>query len=183
MFPTFDPLPPHSSILPPDFFVVNLLLLGGVLARLKGWWGGARLPAAPIPYEIPCACGEVAAGFRKPEPQAVRCARCGEELFVLPLSRLPEVAPPDGQAAPASPPAARRLRPWAVPALAAALTAALLVAAYVAFLIPPPGDRPDEPAAKAGPEEFAARLAAARREMGRGNFRLALEDLRAARPL
>jgi hypothetical protein len=112
-------------------------------------------------------------------------------LFVLPLSRLPAVtASGDGLARSPAPLPGLRRRPWVLPALAAGLTLLLLVAASVVFFGPfnrprngnPPLD-PEGGQAKAGPEQFADRLTAARRQLGQGNVRLALEELQAARAL
>ncbi|MCI0461598.1 MAG: hypothetical protein L0Z62_32005 [Gemmataceae bacterium] len=162
----------------------------GLLTRLRGWWGSRSAPAA-LPYEVTCPCGQVATGLRMPEAQVIRCSRCGEELFVLPLSRLPEVtASGDGPALSPAPRSGLRRRPWWLPALAAGLTLLLLLAAYVVFFAPFSRQRDGNPPfgaeggqGQAGPERFADRLTAARRQLGQGNFRLALEELQAARAL
>jgi hypothetical protein len=180
-----DPLP---ALLGP----VPLLLAGGLLTRLRNWRGASAPSAAHAPYEVTCACGQVARGARLPVHQVIRCAHCGDELFVLPLSRLPRVdASPGRRRLPAAAGRAlARWRLWALPALAAVLTILALVAAYH-FLVAP-HVAPRTPAAdvaqrgvKAAGDAVAAfdRLVAAHTQMGRGNFRLALEDLKAARAL
>ena len=83
-FLTADPL---TSLLGP----VPLLLAGGLLTRLRNWRGVSSPSAAHAPYEVTCACGQVARGARLPVYQVIRCASCGDELFILPLSRLPAV--------------------------------------------------------------------------------------------
>jgi hypothetical protein len=131
----------------------------------------------------------VARGARLPVHQVIRCAGCGDELFILPLSRLPRV---DTSVSRRRLPAAAgralaRWRLWALPALAAVLTVLVLVAAYhflVAPLVAPRAPAADvaQRGVKASGDAVAAfgRLAAAHTQMSRGNFRLALADLRAA---
>jgi hypothetical protein len=79
-----------------------------------------------------------------------------------------------------------RWRLWALPGLAVALTVLALAVAYH-FIVPPrvPPAESAQRGLKAVGDEIAAfdRLAAARAQMARGNFRLALDDLRAARAL
>ncbi len=184
MFWTHDLSAAHLAAAAAPCSVFALLLVGGVLARFKDWWVVRPLAAPAAPYEVTCACGQVATGLRRSAAQTVRCARCGEELFILPLSRLPEVA--RGKAVrptPTAGPVPLHLRPWTLPALAATLTVLLLFAAYVVFFAPagPGGNRIQPPIkSKPNPEEFTARVAAGRRHLGQGNFRLALADLEAA---
>jgi hypothetical protein len=138
-----------------------------------------------VPFEVTCTCGQVATGVRRAEYQVIRCARCGADLFVLPLSRLPPARPP-GERAGASVEASRRLarfRMWLGPAVAVALTVLGLVVAYQ-FLVPP--RPPDHRTAADGipgvaAEDLAARLSAARGHLRRGNVHLALDELKRAR--
>jgi hypothetical protein len=124
--------------------------------------------------------------------QVIRCARCGEELFVLPTSRLPAVRVSGGRVRlpAAAGRALARWRLWALPALAVALTVLALVAAYHFVVAPRVAPRAAPADAARGGVNGAGgavaafdRLLAARAHLGRGNFRLALEDLRAARAL
>jgi hypothetical protein len=177
-FAIFDP---HS----PTFDPFWLLLAGGLLTGLRRWRAAPQAPAAPVPFEVTCACGQVAAGLRRPEHQVLRCARCGAELFILPLSRLPPPRPPgERPGAPAeTSPRRTALRIWLGPAAAVALTVLGLAVAYQ-FLIPArPTDRQSavDSAPGAAPEDLDARLTAARAQLGRGNPRLALEELKRAR--
>jgi hypothetical protein len=180
-------LDPLAALLGP----VPLLLAGGLLTRLRNWRGVSPPSAAHAPYEVTCACGQVARGARLPVHQVIRCTRCGDELFVLPLSRLPAVQTSAGRRRlpKAASRALARWRLWALPALAAVLTVLVLVAAYH-FLVAPhvapraAGDLAQRGVKAAGHAVAAFdRLVAAHTQMGRGNFRLALDELRAARAL
>ncbi|MDB4614106.1 hypothetical protein OAH18_00305 [bacterium] len=47
----------------------------------------------PVPFEINCVCGRLAAGHRVPRYQQVICLDCGEPLFILPLNPYPAPRP------------------------------------------------------------------------------------------
>lgn len=47
----------------------------------------------PVPFEINCVCGRLAAGNRSQRYQQVICLDCGEPLFVLPLNPYPAPQP------------------------------------------------------------------------------------------
>jgi hypothetical protein len=179
---------PFPSTLGP----LPLLLAGGLLTRLRNWRAGSPPSSAQPLYEVTCACGQVARGARLPVYQVVRCGHCGEELFILPVSRLPAVrASGRRRRVPAaSGRALARGRLWALPALAVALTVLALVAAYHFVVAPhvaprttPAGAAERGVSAAGGAVAAFERLAAARAQMARGNFRLALDELRAARAL
>ena len=80
-----------------------------------------ELPAA-VPFELACACGLQLSGIRQDQRQFVQCPRCGQTLFVLPLSPYPVPRPLDAaprRAAPQGAAAAptrrrRRKRPLVV---------------------------------------------------------------------
>jgi hypothetical protein len=169
-----------------------LFLAGGLLSGVRKWRRAPAPPPSSLPYEVACACGQRATGLRQPGHQVVRCARCGEPLFILPCSRLPPVRPPGKRSRPAaSAPRARpRLRLWGPPVLAGALTVLGLVVAY-RFVIAPrvPARLAPAEAARDAAQATAASVAAfahtagAREQLARGSFRLALRDLHAARAL
>lgn len=92
--------------------------MGLLLDRARKVFGhGPReLPPAE-PFEISCACGLQLSGIRQDQRQFVQCPRCGQTLFVLPLSpypapRLIEAVPRQPRAAPTKP--RRRKRPLGV---------------------------------------------------------------------
>jgi hypothetical protein len=151
---------------------------------LRHGWQALRRPAEPpVPFQIACPCGRVHRGLRAARSQVARCPGCGEVHFVFPRSPLPAV--PDEQ--PGGPPAAagggRGRSPWLLPLVAAGLTLAAVVAAYVflfSSLLRPaghPAERPGSPAALTRRDG----LAAGRRLLREGNFHLAVDTLQAAR--
>jgi hypothetical protein len=50
-------------------------------------------PPEPQPYEVACACTHRLSGVRLPAFQVVRCNRCGNFVFVLPLDVYPKPKP------------------------------------------------------------------------------------------
>lgn len=66
---------------------------------MQAW--SAAAPAREQPYRVACSEGHRLSGIRTEGYQALRCPTCGEGIFVLPRSPLPE--PPE----PASPPRTR----------------------------------------------------------------------------
>ncbi|MEO6811802.1 MAG: hypothetical protein ABI353_22060, partial [Isosphaeraceae bacterium] len=74
--------------------------LGRARKMLQGL--GPTEPARPQPYCVACPEGHVLRGYRTEGYQALRCPGCGEGVFILPRSPLPE--PP----APSVDPARRR---------------------------------------------------------------------------
>jgi hypothetical protein len=50
-------------------------------------------PPEPEPYEVVCACTHRIFGMRLPAFQVVRCNRCGNFVFVLPLDVYPKLKP------------------------------------------------------------------------------------------
>ncbi len=55
---------------------------------MRGWVGPA--PVAAMPYSVSCVNGHRLRGFRTEGYQALRCPSCGEAMFILPRSPLPE---------------------------------------------------------------------------------------------
>ena len=63
---------------------------------MRGWV--APPPAAATPYNVACANGHRLRGNRTEGYQALRCPTCGEAVFVLPQSPLPEPPVPAASA-------------------------------------------------------------------------------------
>src|SRR6202012_4687941 len=63
-------------------------------------------------YRVRCAEGHALSGERTEGYQALRCPACGEGVFVLPRSPLPDPEPPEGVAL-ARPGRGRARNPWA----------------------------------------------------------------------
>ena len=55
---------------------------------MRGWVGPQAVAA--VPYNVPCANGHRLRGDRTEGYQALRCPSCGEAVFILPRSPLPE---------------------------------------------------------------------------------------------
>jgi len=53
-----------------------------------------RPPAEPPKFEVRCGCGHEVSGVRTSAPQQANCSRCGETLFILPISVYPPVREP-----------------------------------------------------------------------------------------
>jgi hypothetical protein len=139
-------------------------------------------PVSPT-FAIECACGVWARGARHPRPQVLACGGCGRPVFVYPAA-----ASVFGPAAP--PPVADwagRLRFWLPPAAAAVLALAV-VGVVIAAIVR--GHRSGADAA-GGPdlsETRAAmmlndRFAAAKAALAEGSYRLARDEIDAARRL
>ncbi len=71
-------------------------MLGRAKTMMRGWVGPA--PVAAMPYSVSCVNGHRLRGFRTEGYQALRCPSCGEAVFILPRSPLPE--PPVPASAP-----------------------------------------------------------------------------------
>jgi len=67
---------------------VPLGMLGRVKAMMPGW--SAAPPSRPQAFSVACAEGHRLQGQRTEGYQALRCPTCGEGIFVLPRSPLPE---------------------------------------------------------------------------------------------
>ena len=63
-------------------------MLGRAKTMMRGWVGPA--PVAAMPYNVSCVNGHRLRGFRTEGYQALRCPNCGEAVFILPRSPLPE---------------------------------------------------------------------------------------------
>lgn len=63
-------------------------LLGRARSMMQGW--SASTPSRPQPFSVSCAQGHRLQGHRTEGYQALRCPTCGEGIFVLPRSPLPE---------------------------------------------------------------------------------------------
>ncbi len=178
-------MPPLVTLAPETLDPFWLLLAGGLLTGIRRWQGAPQAAPASVPFEVTCTCGQVATGLRRPEHQVIPCGRCGAELFILPLSRLPAVRAPGGRfdAAAAIPLLRGGWRIWVGPAAAVAFTVLGLVIAYQFLAHPRAEDRRTRADALPGiaAEDLAARLSAARGHLGRGNMNLALDELTRAR--
>ena len=67
-------------------------MLGRAKSMVRGWV--AVPPPAATPYNVACANGHRLRGHRTEGYQALRCPTCGEAVFVLPRSPLPEPPAP-----------------------------------------------------------------------------------------
>jgi hypothetical protein len=143
---------------------------------MRHWITVPGATRAPVPFALVCPCGQKVIGQRQAQHQVVRCAGCGRNLFVLPYSSLPPVAP-DGPEAPLPPPARLTLptrRSWLLPVAAAGLTLVVVVAGFVVVLSRL-GTGPAHQAEDPGPA-----LAAGRKALAEGNFHTAAENLKTA---
>ncbi len=86
----------------------------GLFGRAKALWDAKPTPASggPQTYRVACPRGHRLEGHRTSSYQAIRCPECGEGIFVLPRSPLPDPVGPDGNTS-AQPPArtSRRAAP------------------------------------------------------------------------
>jgi hypothetical protein len=146
--------------------------------------------AAPPAFAVECRCGAVARGDRTAAAQTVRCGRCGRDLFVFPVPPLPAeligTAPPPAplRSTIAVPP---HVGLWLPPVVAG--VAALIVVAAVVVAIVRAHREPDPAAADDSltPTRAALRLDTheqiVRAALADGSFRLARQELDAARRL
>ncbi|GIW80297.1 MAG: hypothetical protein KatS3mg105_2104 [Gemmatales bacterium] len=129
-----------------------------------------RQESAPVPYEIVCQCGRTLRGVRQPRYQVATCPNCHKQVFVLPQSPFADPSP-----SPKTTPPVSRID-WKTPALAAILTAGLIVVAFC-FLVPAWLDveKPEQ-------EEVQVQelLRGGTKELAEGNFLLAVKRLERA---
>jgi hypothetical protein len=152
-----------------------------LVSRAQRWWQNVRRqPAAPVAFEVACACGEVARGQRQARHQELRCARCTQPVFVLPYSPLRPVAD-DGTSAAGGPSSLLQSRPWLLPVAAAVVTLALVVLAFVYFL--PRIMSPREATPATAPEDLRPLVEAGKTALAEGNFQAAANSLVKARRL
>src|SRR5262249_19045547 len=85
-------------------------------------------------YQVTCRCGQNLNGTRQVGFQVVRCPCCGRDRFVLPRSPFLPVAGKGAASPQPSPGPSPSRKLWLFPALATAITAALLLAVYLIFL-------------------------------------------------
>jgi hypothetical protein len=146
-----------------------------LVARVQHWWRpGRRSGGAAVPYEVACACGQVLRGRRHARHQVLRCTACGQPVFVLPYSPLPEAGSAGADGAP------RPGRPlWLWPLLAAIPTLAIVVGVYTVLLqsLKPAPTASSAPAAAPDPD---AHVQAARKALAAGKFRQAADELQQA---
>lgn len=148
--------------------------MAGLLARVGTWWGGGETKAQSGPFQLTCPCGQMLTGHRHARHQVIRCPGCGQDRFVLPaspwLAPLQKTRESNGL----------KLHHWLWPLAGAAVTAGALLALFLVFLAPrplvPPKDETKNPASP-DPGLQKSRLAAARKLMGEGSFRLAAQEL------
>jgi len=67
-------------------------MLGRAKIMMRGWVGPS--PVAAMPFSVACVNGHRLRGDRTEGYQALRCPSCGEAVFVLPRSPLPEPPAP-----------------------------------------------------------------------------------------
>jgi hypothetical protein len=143
------------------------------MSQVRRWWvTRARRRFAPEPYDIACACGARARGWRQARHHVVRCPGCGTPLLVLGWSPLGEPA-----AAPGAAGIPRRY--WLGPALAAVLTLAAVVVIFsrlIPALVPAPS-LPEETKA----DDVRRIIGAGRDALGREEFRAAAARFAEAR--
>jgi hypothetical protein len=171
-----------------------------LVAKVRGWWGGAA--AAPLPFEVPCACGHVLRGSRQARSQVLPCGHCRRRVFVLARSPLPPPLPRGASISglrgsgrpelmeqarallaqppkPAGPkPPARRT--WGWPLLAAGLTLAAVVVA-IGLLIGLLQPRQPEPGTAPSVVNVPALIDEGDRALAAGNLKQALEKFNRAR--
>jgi hypothetical protein len=152
-----------------------------VVARVRGWWRlGSGHSGAGSPYEVACACGQVARGQRQATHQVIRCATCQQSVFVLPYSPLPRwsAAEVPANGAPRARTAAGRIasRWWLWPLVAGAVTLAVVVAGFALVLLPRLRPQGEEPRAAAA-HEVEAHAEAGTAALAAGKFRLAADEL------
>ncbi|MFM7055488.1 MAG: hypothetical protein ACKO2P_01055 [Planctomycetota bacterium] len=63
--------------------------LGERLAKARAKLFGTAAADVPAPFQLPCTCGHIVAGIRRPCIQITLCSACGQSLFVLPADRYP----------------------------------------------------------------------------------------------
>jgi hypothetical protein len=141
------------------------------------------MPPAPPTFAIECACGAWARGYRQPRPQVLTCAGCRAPVFVYPAaaSMFGPAPPPPASDWPAL------MRFW-LPPVAAAVLALAVVGVVIAAIV-----RSHRPVTEtdSGPdvsETRAAmllndRFAAAKAALEEGSYRLARDEIDAARRL
>jgi DNA-directed RNA polymerase subunit RPC12/RpoP len=148
---------------------------------LRRWRRPPSASSVVVPYEVTCACGQAVRGLRKRRHQVVRCPGCGAAVFVLPRSPWPPVE--DGArpaaAAGAAPAVARS--PWLMPAVAGAVSLAVLLVLFLLALPLLSRRAPTEQAQMASQDQrLAAAMAAGERALADSNYRLALREFNAA---
>jgi hypothetical protein len=128
-------------------------------------------PTADEPFDVACSCGQHARGLRQARHQVVRCLGCGGPVFVLGRSPLAESG---GVPRAASLPR----RYWLGPAIAAALTLAVIVAIFILVI---PTLAPPAPPAETNRDEVRDLIRAGREALRREDFRIAVARFEEAR--
>ncbi len=142
-----------------------------VISLVRRWW--AVQPAPADPYDVACPCGQRARGLRQARHQVLRCAACGQPVFVLGYSPL---AGTTGEPSAAG---AVPRRYWLGPALAAILTLAAVVVIF-SRLIPALAPAPAAPA-DTRRNDVRALVMAGRLALQHEDFRLAVARFGEAR--
>lgn len=153
-----------------------------IVGRFRRWWGNHR-PAFPfsVPFEIVCACGHVLKGQREEKFQAVPCAGCGRQRFVLPRSPLPPLEGAAGTTNSASG-VSPSLKKLLLPAGAAILVLGGVLTVLLLYLGRNNG-RPKDGTSAEGPAAIPTHLKAGREAFEQGKLRLAANELSAAEAL
>lgn len=68
--------------------------MAGLFDRAKSLLVGKRLDKPAVDFSLRCLCGEYIVGQRRDEHQSLICPSCGQAVFVLARSPLPELALP-----------------------------------------------------------------------------------------
>jgi hypothetical protein len=152
-----------------------------LIARARRWWKRDGLRAPPVPYEVACACGEVARGLRQARHQVVRCGACGGPVFVLPRSPLLTPVEESAPAPRGGPVRPRRVPAWGWPLVGAAVTLAAVVVVYAVLLGSLVG-RPKPAGPPPGPDASRP-LRAGEAALAAGKFQQATYELAQARRL
>lgn len=156
---------------------------------MRRWLGATgAAPGLGVSYEVACACGHVARGFRKSRYQVVRCPACAQPIFVLGRSPLPSVAAATAAAGKGTGEEAVAARPlipwpWRWPLAAAILTLGGVVLVFWILLRNLDQPRGLQHSNASRQNEIDAHLQAGRTALSEGSFRLAEEQLAAARTL
>jgi hypothetical protein len=160
-----------------------MLLVNQLAGKLRHWWRPTpQQVRAPVPFEVVCYCNQTTQGLRQAKHQVVRCAHCGRNLFVLPYSPLPPLAPLADEKPGASSfsiivvqAGGPRLQTRLVGVLGLVLAAGTMLSGILFFscgpATPPEGDV----------RTLDHRLEAGKEFLRLGHFRLAAEEFQAAR--
>jgi hypothetical protein len=149
----------------------------------KKWWQGLFAPKRPpTPFDVACPCGHILHGIRRRRHQVLTCNQCQNQVFIYPQSPWSSAAfDPLAEPAATSSRARRFWLRFGMPLLAGAVTAALLIAVFVAVM--PYLSRPvanSQPPSQPASVQLQEHIAEGQRALAAGNFNLALGEFNAA---